>query len=131
MEQHEKGFIYSSEDFHDDSFIVQAASQLKASHVVRVEESDVLGFLLFQFSGARLASYDDPLMAGNDLRIRFADLASGWESRMNNGGFAADYTALRAAEAPAGMAVVARGSYRGESWILLAGDLGGRPQGAN
>jgi hypothetical protein len=123
MKEQRRGFIYGRGDFDRGSFVRRAASELSARDVVRVEESDLLGFLLFQFSGARLASYDDPRMDGNDLRIRFADLAAGWEARMNGGGFAADYTAVPETVAPVRALVVVRGTFRGEPWVLVKGDL--------
>ena len=122
MKSYGKGFVYGRDDFDRVAFVSRAASVLKANDVVRVHGSDFLGFLLFQFSGARLASYDDPRLAGNDLRIRYADLAAAWEKRMNDGGFEADYTALLEADAPSGVSVVARGTFRDESWVLVGGD---------
>jgi hypothetical protein len=122
MNRYEKGFIYGREDFDQDAFVLRAASELSARDVVRVHGSDFLGFLLFQFSGARLASYDDPRLNGNDLRIRFADLAAEWEQRVRGAGFVANYTALPEADAPAGVAVVARGTFREEPWILVTGE---------
>jgi hypothetical protein len=122
MSKYEKGFIYAREDFDQDAFVLRAASELSARDVVRVQGSDFLGFLLFQFSGARLASYDDPRLNGNDLRIRFADLAAEWELRVSGAGFVANYTALPEADAPPGVAVVARGNFREEPWILVTGE---------
>jgi hypothetical protein len=124
MRLEERGFIYGGDDFDTDAFVARAGASLRAGDVVRVHGSDPLGFLLFQFSGARLASYDDPRMDGNDLRIRFADLASGWEERMTNGGFVADFTAMPEADVSVGADVVARGDYQDADWVLVRGDLG-------
>jgi hypothetical protein len=63
-------------------------------------------------------------MDGNDLRIRFADLASGWEERMTSGGFVADFTAMPEADVSVGADVVARGDYQDADWVLVRGDLG-------
>jgi len=122
MRLEERGFIYSGDDFEPDAFIFRASANLRAGDVVRVHGSDFLGFLLFQFSGARLASYDDPRMNGNDLRIRFADLASEWADRMRDGGFVADYTAMPGAEVSPAAEVVARGDYQDAEWVLVRGD---------
>ena len=123
MMMNERGFIYSGDDFNREEFVFQATGVLRANDVVRVHGPDLLGFLLFQFSGARLAAYDDPRMDGNDLRIRFADLASGWEERMRDGGFAADYTVMPEADVPSEAVIVARGDYDRRSWVLVTGDL--------
>jgi hypothetical protein len=122
MMMNERGFIYSGDDFDRDRFVFRATAVLEANDVVRVHGPDLLGFLLFQFSGARLAAYDDPRMDGNDLRIRFVDLALGWEERMRDGGFTADFTVMTEADAPSGALVVARGDYGEESWVLVEGD---------
>jgi len=117
-----RGFIYSGDDFKRDAFVSRAGASLRAGDVIRVHGSDLLGFLLFQFSGARLASYDDPRMNGNDLRIRFADLASEWTGRMRNGGFVADYTVMLEAEVSSAAEVVTSGVFRDAEWVLVRGD---------
>jgi hypothetical protein len=121
--RHEKGFIFSNDDFQREAFVFQASSVLRARDVVRVQGPDLVGFLLFQFSGARLASYKDPRLDGNDLRIRYADLALAWECRMAGSGFTADYTAMPETAAPSGVRVVATGLFRDEPWVLVEGDL--------
>jgi hypothetical protein len=104
--------------------VIEAAAELSSRDIVRVPESDFLAFLLFSFSGARLAAYNDDRLEHNDLRIRYANLAERWDERIASGGFEAGYTALRADESPTEAVVVVRGEFREEPWVLVRGDFG-------
>ena len=73
---------------------------------------------MFSFSGASLATYEDPTLSHNDLRIRFPYLAETWDRQMALGGFRPDFTVARADEVgPA--RVVARGLYQGGEYVLV------------
>jgi hypothetical protein len=86
---------------------------------VLVNGPDELAFLLFQFSGVRLARYDDPRSDGNDLRIRYEDLADEWDARMAAGGFDPDYIVLPAeGAAPGAEEPLVSSTYEGEMWAL-------------
>lgn len=111
------GFSYGSEDLAPDSFVRRAAEVLSPDDLVAVPSDDDLAFLLFQFSGCRLAQYDDPRLDRNDLRIRYQALADRWDERMAGRGFRPDYIALP--EGAAGQRAVARGEYDGATWVLL------------
>ena len=111
------GFSYGSEDLAPDSFVDRASEVLNPDDLVSVPSDDNLAFLLFQFSGCRLAQYDDPRLETNDLRIRYDDLAEEWNERMAGRGFRPDYIALP--EGSAGQRAVARGTYGGITWVLL------------
>lgn len=111
------GFSYGSEDLASGSFIDRASRVLDPDDIVSVPSDDELGFLLFQFSGCRLATYDDPRLDGNDLRIRFEDLAEKWNEQIAGTGFRPDYIALP--EGSATQRAVVRGAYDGETWVLL------------
>lgn len=124
IQTYEGGYLYHRPDFDDDAFVIEATEELSSRDVVRVPESDFLAFLLFSFSGARLAAYDDDRLDHNDLRIRYANLADRWDERIASGGFGAGYTALREAESPPGAVVVVRGEFREEPWVLVRGDFG-------
>jgi hypothetical protein len=119
IETHDGGYLYNRPDFDADAFVPRASDHLDASDVVYVRDSDFLAFLLFSFSGARLAAYDDDRLDRNDLRIRYADLAGRWDEQMADGGFDADYTVVRAGEAGHGAEPVVRGRFRNEQWVLL------------
>ena len=112
------GFDYGSEDLEAGSFLRRAATYLGPENVVEVQGSDELGFLLFQFSGTKLATYDDPRLEGNELRIRYADLAAAYDRTMAGEGFPADYMVLPAPDEPYARALV-RGSFQGRDWILI------------
>jgi len=111
------GYSYGSDDLADGSFIHRAADELGPDDVVSVPSDDRLAFLLFQFSGCRLVGYDDARLNGNDLRIRYADLARRWNERVAGGRFRPDYIALP--EGMAGQRAVVRGEYDGRTWVLL------------
>ena len=116
LDRNLKGFDYDGRDLATDSFARRAAPELGPGDVVAVEESDELAFLMFQLSGVRLASYDDPRLIGNELRIRFADLADAWDERTATGGFEADFLIRRSEDPVAGE--IASGGFRGERWVM-------------
>jgi hypothetical protein len=121
IEAREEGFQYARPEIEEGSFVRRAADSLTPDDVVLVEGADDLGFLLFQFSGVKLAAHDDSRLEHNDLRIRYRELAESWDRRMQRGGFEADYRVERvAAEAPDGAVVV--GDYGGETWSLRRSD---------
>lgn len=117
MKGEHDGFSYGSENLARGSFIDKAADVLDPDDVVTVPSDHNLAFLLFQFSGCRLAEYDDERLDGNDLRIRYRDLAERWEERMAADGFRPDYIVLP--EGAATQRVVVRGEYEGETWVML------------
>ncbi|MDQ3940815.1 MAG: hypothetical protein M3238_05635, partial [Actinomycetota bacterium] len=118
LEERQAGFVYASPDLGPGSFVSRAARVLTPDDVVRVEGSDELAFLLFQFSGCKLANYDEPQLAGNDLRIRYARLAQSWNERMARGGFRAQFLALPASSDPSQRFIVT-GDYEGRRWVLI------------
>ena len=117
IQEQKDGFSYASPDLASGTFVDRASEVLDPDDVVSVPSSDDLAFLLFQFSGCRLAHYDDTRLDGNDLRIRYADLADEWDAQMAADGFRADYLALP--EASSEQRVVVRGEFAGETWVLL------------
>ena len=117
IEGEHDGYSYGSEDVAKDSFVDKASDVLGPDDIVSVPSNDDLAFLLFQFSGARLADYEDERLEGNDLRIRYRDLARRWNDQMADGGFRPDYIALP--EGSAGQRAVVRGDYAGRTWVLL------------
>lgn len=124
LRTHEGGFMYGSSDFQPGSFVIEAARVLDPGDVVDTTggpEANALGFWLFQFSGCRIAAYDDVRLSNNDLRIRYAELAASYDARMGSTGFIPDYRAapISAALRPAPGAVVVEGEYRGETWQLV------------
>ena len=125
LSEHEHGFVYGSENFATDSFVLKAASRLDPDDVVMTvpaRGSNSLGFWLFQFSGCRIANYDDERLSHNDLRIRYRDLAAAWDARMASGGFRPDYVVMKldasGISLPSGREVV-RGGFLGAQWVLL------------
>jgi 3-methyladenine DNA glycosylase AlkD len=113
------GFIYAGEDFREDGFVRKAAGRLGPRDVVEVHGSPALDLLLFQYSGVRVANFEDRRLESNDARIRYAELARRWDETVANGGFRADYVALPASRAPRGAEVVALGSYDDRSYVLI------------
>ena len=111
------GFSYGSENLARDSFIDRASDVLTPDDIVSVPSNDDLAFWLFQFSGCRIAEYDDERLESNDLRIRYQDLAEEWNDRMAGPGFRPDYIALP--EGSPDQRVVVRGDYQGTTWVLL------------
>ncbi|MGH2753220.1 MAG: hypothetical protein ACRDLB_02200 [Actinomycetota bacterium] len=122
MEEGRAGFVYARPDVRDaDSFVQRAAEVLRPQDVVLVSGSDDLAFDLFQFAGVRLASYDDPRLPANDLRIRYREPAERWEARMAAGGFEPDLvvTPYEGAASVGGEPPLAVGEYAGETWALF------------
>lgn len=117
LERHHDGFIYSTPDVRPGSFVRRAAAQLDPGDVVRVEGPGSLAFLLFQFSGCALAVYDTPELPGNDLRIRYAELAEEWDRRIAAEGFAPTHLVVPAGEATG--EALATGPFRGQRWSLV------------
>lgn len=131
LEQRTDGFEYSSADIQDDDgFIRRAAEVLGPDDVVLVLDSDRLAFRLFEFSGVRLANYDDPRLPGNDLRIRYRDLAAEWDLITAEGGFQPDYVAL----SYDGVGTIGEqeplttGTFSGGTWALFEVEPGGMEQ---
>lgn len=121
MEAREAGYEYGSPDIRDDSgFLSRAAPFLGPDDVVEVEGSDRLAFRLFEFSGAKIARFDDERLGSNDLRIRYEDLAQAWNDRMADGGFDADFVARRTAGNGEDEEIVTSGTFGGEMWSLYA-----------
>lgn len=114
------GYIFSSVNFAEDSFVRNAAAVLGPHDVIRVEEDDFLAMWLYQYSGCRITGFEDPRLDGNDLRIRFAELAEEYDERMARGGFEADFVALPLRSIPSGARPIAGGEYRGETWVLIS-----------
>jgi hypothetical protein len=121
IEAREDGFQYARPEIEEGSFVRGAAGSLTPDDVVLVEDSDDLGFLLFQFSGVKLATHDDSRLEHNDLRIRYRELAEAWDRRIRNGGFEADYRVERVASEAPDDAIVA-GDFGGEMWALRRED---------
>ena len=109
------GFDYSRADH---AFVRRVASHLGPDDVLLVEGSDALAFRVFEFSGVKLARYDDARLGSNDLRIRYADLAEAWDRQMTTTGFSADYYLIPAPEGTA-PASLERGTFGGRDWIML------------
>lgn len=125
LRSHTEGFDYAEPDLARDAFVRRAAAHLGPRDVVQVEGSDPLAFYLFQFSGTKLATYDDPRLIGNELRIRYADLAEQWDRRVLGDGFEPDYYVVQTsgpevtdfAQAP-----IESGTFGGQTWELYASD---------
>jgi len=123
IKKHEESWLYTREEFAPDGFINRAAEQLGPDVVVQApqDENNVLGFWLFQFSGARINGHSDSRYPGNELRIRYEDLAHRYGEVMDSGGFEVDYIPMPASDAD-GIpedAIVAEGPFRGERWVLV------------
>ena len=126
MQAGREGFVYGVLDLSPDAFIRQAAAHMDPDEVALVEGSGEIAFLLFQLSGVRLAAFDDPRLQGNDLRIRFEDLAARYEERMAGGGFDPDWVVLPGG-GPALLqgreaTPILSGSFRSEDWTLYRVD---------
>ncbi len=121
---HSGGFIYSSPDLAPGSFVRRAAAHLGPRDIVLVRgaQRDVvasnLAFALFEFSGARLAAYENPELEGNDLRIRYRDLARRWERRVRTTGFPADYEVVPCRRRCPGQPLAA-GRFADRRWALV------------
>lgn len=118
MKQGDGGFVYSNADLSEGSFIRLASEILTPNDVVRVDAPDAIGFYLFQFSGCRLAEYDDPRRSGNDLRIRYRDLAQRWNEQIASGGFEPTHVVVAATTTVSGKRL-ARGLFQGQVWTLV------------
>jgi hypothetical protein len=123
IRKHEDSWLYTRAEFAPDAFIGRAAERLGPDDVVQApqDENNVLGFWLFQFSGARVNGHSDSRYPDNELRIRYRDLARRYGEVMASGGFEADYVPMPASEAtdiPAA-AIVTEGLFRGETWVLV------------
>lgn len=119
IEVGDDGFVFGRDDFRSDGFVRRAAGRLRSADVVDVDGSSLLAFLMFSFSGARIAEYDDRRLRGNDLRIRYADLADAWNRRMAEGGFDATWRIVPLEDLPPGSAPVETGSFGERSWALI------------
>ncbi|MDQ3981927.1 MAG: hypothetical protein M3271_04515 [Actinomycetota bacterium] len=118
LDEHREGYEYGSDAYADGSFLRDAAAQLDPDDVV-AGGSDRLLWGLFQFSGCRLAQYDDPRFEGNDLRIRYADLASRWDDAVATQGFEPSHVVVSGlALRPPGRAL-AGGWFDGDYWVLI------------
>ncbi|MEA2451311.1 MAG: hypothetical protein QOG04_21 [Actinomycetota bacterium] len=121
LDTHTKGFDYAEPDLVSGSFMRRAASHLSPDDVVRVDGSDELAFLLFQFSGVKLANYDDPRLIGNELRIRYSDLAAQWDRQDLDEGFEPDYV-VRPVAGPIITLEIEQGRFDDEFWELVPAD---------
>jgi hypothetical protein len=123
MEARQAGYEYASPDIRDASgFLRQATPFLGPDDVVEVVGSDRLAFRLFEFSGAKIARFDDPRLGSNDLRIRYEHLAEAWDERMAEGGFDADFVARRSQSPGPDEELLTSGTFGGESWSLFRVD---------
>lgn len=116
LEEHRAGYVYG-EDFAPGSFVREAAEVLDPEHVVAGGTEEVR-WALFQMTGARLASYDDPRFERNDLRIRYRDLARRWDETVARGEFTPTHVIVPAFMGSHVGPVVARGRFRNETWLL-------------
>lgn len=123
LRHHRAGFDYAEPDVLRGSFVRRAAGHLGPSDIVEVQGSDEIAFLLFQFSGAKLATYDDPRLIGNELRIRFSELADAWNRLAMGDGFAADYIVREVEPGSATSAPpIESGVFKGTQWELVGSD---------
>jgi hypothetical protein len=116
LRQHEDGFVYGRDDLAPGSFVERAAALLGPDDVVGVHGSASLAFHLFEASGCRLSIYDDPRLDGNDLRIRYADLAAEWDAKVAGAGFAPDWSVVPREDA---VTAAITGEYEGRQWALV------------
>ncbi|MDQ3963255.1 MAG: hypothetical protein M3277_04980 [Actinomycetota bacterium] len=122
MRDRNEGFVYSQPDLGPTSFVRRAARLLGPDDTVRVVGNDDLAFYLFQFSGCRLTSYDDPRLPNNDLRIRYRDLERKWTAQMNGRGFDATHVVLPASASRVPGPNAMQGVFAGRTWILVRMD---------
>jgi hypothetical protein len=113
------GFEYDDANLNADRFIRRAADLMGPDDVIEVQGPQELGWLLWQFSGARLAFYDHPLLETNDLRIRYVELADAYAKKIDAGGFQPTFIVVPAEEA-SGRALTV-GEYDGQDWALVDG----------
>ena len=115
------GYVYAGDNYAPGSFVREAAGVLGPGDVV-AGGTDAVRWALFQMSGARLAHYDDVRLDGNDVRIRYAELAERWDATAAGEGFVATHVIVPPfARAHAGR-VVASGKFDGETWFLTTVD---------
>ena len=122
LEANAEGFVYGSPDYAEGSFAQRVSSHFGPDDTVQViaeggAAERQLAFSLFGFSGVRLAGYNDPRLAGNDLRIRYADLAREYDERTANDNFEVDYAVVlieEATEEP-----LETGTFAGREWALV------------
>ncbi len=118
IQRNTAGFEYARPDLAPGSFARRAARYLDASELLEVRGDDKLAFTLFQLSGVRLTNYDDPRLDGNDLRIRYADLANAHDAKAVADAFDPTFLIVPAPEDPYRRALE-RGTFNGEEWILI------------
>ncbi|MDQ3952217.1 MAG: hypothetical protein M3279_04540 [Actinomycetota bacterium] len=119
LDEHRNGYVYGHSDYAHGSFVRAAGEVLTPDDVV-AGGTDPLLWALFQVSGARIAQYDDPRLDGNDLRIRYADLARAWDARVAADGFEPTFFVIPATAATSDIGgVAARGEFEGEEWLLV------------
>ena len=118
------GFVYGADDYQAGSFVRRAASQLQPGDVVAVQGArsgggaSLLAFALFQFSGARLAAYENEKLQGNDLRIRYRELAHRWDRRIAGRGYRSDFRVVSCGtRCPPG--ALESGDFAGSRWALV------------
>ncbi len=117
IESHDGGFLYTRPDVAAGSFVRRAAARLGPDDLVEVRDSRALALLLWQFSGVKLASYDDPRLDGNDLRIRYRAPAQAWDRRMAAGGFTSGWIVAPAADVSGEPSET--GHFAGRTWVLV------------
>ena len=115
----DKGFVYGDEDVASGSFVRQAAAHLSPDDVV-VAGDNGLAFKLFEFSGVSLGEYDDPRLEGNEVRIRYRDLAERYIERMRTGGFTPSHVVVEDGAPRVPGEALEEGEYRGRDWVLVA-----------
>lgn len=124
---HDSGYAYRRADIDEGSFLRRVAERLGPDDTIVVRgpapERNTLAFYLFSFSGVRLAAFDDPRLASNDLRIRYRDLAGQWETRVTADGWSADFEVSPAMPGDAGALLT--GDFDGITWALRSTDGGG------
>jgi hypothetical protein len=116
LRDHDAGFAYGGSDLLPGSFVDRAAAVLDPDDVVGVRGPASLAFHLFEYSGCRLSVYEDPRLDGNDLRIRYADLAAAWDRRTGTSGFAPDWSVVPREET---LTPTVTGFYEGREWALV------------
>lgn len=119
LDEHRAGFVYGSSDYAPGSFPREAGAVLGPDDVVAGGTDRVL-WALFQMSGARIAHYEDVRFEGNDLRIRFADLAREWDERVAGDGFEPTHVVIPSSGPVRDVGeVLAHGEFEDELWLLV------------
>jgi hypothetical protein len=114
----EDGYSYGKGPLAEGSFVRNVADRLGPDDVLKVEGPPELAYAIFQFSGVRLAEYDDKRFDHNDLRIRYENLAEKWDEVVAAGGYTPGFVVRPAGTFATEGAIVA-GDYGGETWILI------------